>query len=114
MLLAFIGGKMVWEAVHPEEDEDACDTSLSFAAILTQAVATSIDALAVGVSFAVLQVEIFSSCTVIAVTTLLCSLVGSFLGKGFGSLLKSKAEIFGGVILVLIGLKILLEHTLLA
>ena len=88
--------------------------SLSFAAILTQAVATSIDALAVGVSFAVLQVEIFSSCTVIAVTTLLCSLVGSFLGKGFGSLLKSKAEIFGGVILVLIGLKILLEHTLLA
>ena len=113
-LLAFIGGKMVWEAVHPEEDEDACDTSLSFAAILTQAVATSIDALAVGVSFAVLQVEIFSSCTVIAVTTLLCSLVGSFLGKGFGSLLKSKAEIFGGVILVLIGLKILLEHTLLA
>ena len=66
------------------------------------------------VSFAVLQVEIFSSCTVIAVTTLLCSLVGSFLGKGFGSLLKSKAEIFGGVILVLIGLKILLEHTLLA
>ena len=51
---------------------------------------------------------------VIAVTTLLCSLVGSFLGKGFGSLLKSKAEIFGGVILVLIGLKILLEHTLLA
>ena len=83
-------------------------------AILTQAVATSIDALAVGVSFAVLQVEIFSSCTVIAVTTLLCSLVGSFLGKGFGSLLKSKAEIFGGVILVLIGLKILLEHTLLA
>ena len=114
VLLAFIGGKMVWEAVHPEEDEDACDTSLSFAAILTQAVATSIDALAVGVSFAVLQVEIFSSCTVIAVTTLLCSLVGSFLGKGFGSLLKSKAEIFGGVILVLIGLKILLEHTLLA
>ena len=106
VLLAFIGGKMVWEAVHPEEDEDACDTSLSFAAILTQAVATSIDALAVG--------EIFSSCTVIAVTTLLCSLVGSFLGKGFGSLLKSKAEIFGGVILVLIGLKILLEHTLLA
>ncbi len=54
VLLAFIGGKMVWEAVHPEEDEDACDTSLSFAAILTQAVATSIDALAVGVSFAVL------------------------------------------------------------
>ena len=111
VLLAFIGGKMGWEAGHPEEDEAA---QLSAGALFMQGVATSIDALAVGVSFAVLQVEIFSSCTVIAVTTLLCSLVGSFLGKGFGSLLKSKAEIFGGVILVLIGLKILLEHTLLA
>ena len=114
VLLAFIGGKMVWEAIHPDEEEDACQTILSFPAILTQAVATSIDALAVGVSFALLQVEIFSSCIIIAITTLICSLIGSYLGKGFGALLKSKAEVFGGVILVLIGLKILLEHTILA
>ena len=99
ILLGFIGGKMIWEAVHPEKEE--CEVNLPFSTILTQAIATSIDALAVGVSF-------------IALTTLLCSLVGAYLGKAFGSLLKSKAEVFGGVILVLIGLKILLEHTILA
>lgn len=111
-LLALIGGKMVWEAVHPEEEE--CQTNLSFGTILTQAVATSIDALAVGVSFALLQVDILSASTMIALVTLLFSLLGSYLGKAFGSLLKSKAEVFGGVVLILIGLKILLEHTLLA
>ena len=112
VLLSIIGIGMIRDA-RSDEEEDV-DSSVGFKSMFPLAVATSIDALAVGVSFAVLQVEIFSSCTVIAVTTLLCSLVGSFLGKGFGSLLKSKAEIFGGVILVLIGLKILLEHTLLA
>jgi len=112
VLLALIGGKMVWEAAHPEEEE--CQTTLSFGAILTQAVATSIDALAVGVSFALLQVDILWASAVIALVTLLFSLVGSYLGKAFGSLLKSKAEVFGGVVLILIGVKILLEHTLLA
>ncbi len=111
VLLALIGGKMVWEAAHPEEE---CQTTLSFGAILTQAVATSIDALAVGVSFALLQVDILWASAVIALVTLLFSLVGSYLGKAFGSLLKSKAEVFGGVVLILIGVKILLEHTLLA
>lgn len=112
VLLAFIGGKMVWEAIHPEEEE--CEVSLPFQTIVTQAIATSIDALAVGVSFALLQIEIFSASGIIALTTFLCSIVASFLGKVFGSLLKSKAEVFGGVILILIGLKILLEHTILA
>ena len=112
VLLAFIGGKMVWEALHPEKEESP--SALPFGTILTQAVATSIDALAVGVSFALLQVEIFSASGTIALTTFLFSVVGSYLGKAFGSLLKSKAEIFGGVVLVLIGLKILLEHTLFA
>ena len=112
VLLALIGGKMVREAAHPEEEE--CQTTLSFGAILTQAVATSIDALAVGVSFALLQVDILWASAVIALVTLLFSLVGSYLGKAFGSLLKSKAEVFGGVVLILIGVKILLEHTLLA
>lgn len=112
-LLAFIGGKMVWEAVHPDQEEE-CSVSLPFSTILTQAVATSIDALAVGVSFALLQVNILSASGIIALTTLLLSLVASFIGRGFGALLKSKAEVFGGVILILIGVKILLEHTLLA
>ena len=115
-VFTFLGVNVLREGWnHRNEEEDMPHvTSLTFPTLMAVGIATSIDALAVGVSFAVLQVEIFSSCTVIAVTTLLCSLVGSFLGKGFGSLLKSKAEIFGGVILVLIGLKILLEHTLLA
>lgn len=112
ILLGFIGGKMIWEAVHPEKEE--CEVNLPFSTILTQAIATSIDALAVGVSFALLSVNILSASLLIALTTLLCSLVGAYLGKAFGSLLKSKAEVFGGVILVLIGLKILLEHTVLA
>lgn len=112
ILLGFIGGKMIWEAVHPEKEE--CEVNLPFSTILTQAIATSIDALAVGVSFALLEVNILSASVIIALTTLLCSLVGAYLGKAFGSLLKSKAEVFGGVILVLIGLKILLEHTILA
>ena len=112
VLLALIGGKMLWEGAHAEEEE--CQTTLSFVAILTQAVATSIDALAVGVSFALLQVDILWASAVIALVTLLFSLVGSYLGKAFGSLLKSKAEVFGGVVLILIGVKILLEHTLLA
>ena len=104
ILLGFIGGKMIWEAVHPEKEE--CEVNLPFSTILTQAIATSIDAL--------LEVNILSASVIIALTTLLCSLVGAYLGKAFGSLLKSKAEVFGGVILVLIGLKILLEHTILA
>ncbi len=112
VLLGFIGGKMIWEAVHPEKEE--CEVHLPYSPILTQAIATSIDALAVGVSFALLEVNILSASVIIALTTLLCSLVGAYLGKAFGSLLKSKAEVFGGVILVLIGLKILLEHTVLA
>ena len=112
VLLGFIGGKMIWEAVHPEKEE--CEVNLPFSTILTQAIATSIDALAVGVSFALLEVNILSASVIISLTTLLCSLVGAYLGKAFGSLLKSKAEVFGGVILVLIGLKILLEHTVLA
>ena len=105
----------MWEAVHPEEDEDACDTSLSFAAILTQAVATSIDALAVGGQL----------CGSAGGDLLLLHghrrhhpavLAGRLLsGQGVRLAIKKQGGDFsGGVILVLIGLKILLEHTLLA
>ena len=111
-LLGYIGGKMLVDGIKGEEAEEA--TELSAGALFMQGVATSIDALAVGVSFALLAVNIVSASVIIALTTLLCSLVGAYLGKAFGSLLKSKAEVFGGVILVLIGLKILLEHTVLA
>ena len=100
--------------MYKRQEKEECEVNLPFSTILTQAIATSIDALAVGVSFALLEVNILSASVIIALTTLLCSLVGAYLGKAFGSLLKSKAEVFGGVILVLIGLKILLEHTVLA
>ena len=78
------------------------------------AVATSIDALAVGVSFAFLGVDIWGAAATIGVTTFLFSAVGVKIGNIFGARYKSKAEVAGGIILILIGLKILLEHTVLA
>ena len=115
LLLGFIGVNMIREALGEEEDSPECPQEhLDLKELFMLAIATSIDALAVGVSFALLEVNILSASVIIALTTLLCSLVGAYLGKAFGSLLKSKAEVFGGVILVLIGLKILLEHTVLA
>ena len=110
-LLAFIGGKMVIEAIRekdggPEEKTDA----LSTGELTVLAVATSIDALAVGITFAVLKVNILPSVLLIGVTTFALSLGGVLLGNRFGAKYKTKAEVAGGVILVLIGLKILLEH----
>lgn len=110
-LLAFIGGKMVIEAIRekdggPEEKTDA----LSTGELTVLAIATSIDALAVGITFAFLKVNILPSVLLIGVTTFALSLGGVLLGNRFGAKYKTKAEIAGGVILVLIGLKILLEH----
>ena len=96
-----------------EEDEEEMDASFRPKEMLTMAVATSIDALAVGVSFAFLgmgQGEILSAAGLIAATTFVFSAVGVSVGSVFGSRFKSKAELCGGVILILIGLKILLEH----
>lgn len=111
VLLAFIGGKMVWEALHedPEETEQG-EPKLDLKELLMLAVATSIDALAVGITFAFLQVNIWGSVSLIAATTFVLSLIGVWVGNRFGSRFQTKAEIAGGVILVLIGLKILLEH----
>lgn len=115
VLLVIIGGKMAWEAISSRGEAEFCSVKpLSFKMILTQAIATSIDALAVGVSFALLDINIVAAASFIAVVTLVCSVIGSYIGRGFGSLLKTKAEIFGGVVLILIGVKILLEHTVLA
>ena len=108
VLLAFIGGNMIREALG--KDEEDCDPSLAPLAMLVLAVATSIDALAVGVTFAFLRVDILPAVTLIGVCTFLISAVGVKVGNVFGARYKSKAELFGGVVLVLIGLKILLEH----
>ena len=112
VLLGFIGGKMIWEAVteKDEENEDNADGSLNIKELFMLAVATSIDALAVGITFAFLSVNIWSSVSIIGVTTFILAFIGVIIGNKFGSKYKNKAEIAGGAILILIGTKILLEH----
>lgn len=108
-LLAIIGGNMIRESLRGEEE--ACeDKSLTLKTILILAVATSIDALAVGISFAFLQVHIWTAITVIGVTTFVLSFIAVYLGNRLGDLLEKYADILGGIILILIGTKILLEH----
>ena len=108
LLLALIGGNMIREALSGEEE--TANGSLGFRTMLLLAVATSIDALAVGITFAFLRVRLLPSVLLIGVTTFLISAAGVKLGSVFGSKYQKKAEIAGGVILILLGLKILLEH----
>ena len=108
-LLSLIGGNMIKESF--EEDGEKTDDSFAFKTMLVLAVATSIDALAVGITFALLpDVNIAAAVSFIGVTTFLLSAVGLKVGNIFGLRYKNKAELAGGVILILIGLKILLEH----
>lgn len=106
ILLVFIGGNMIREAFGEEEKVDA---SMSAKNMLLLAIATSIDALAVGVTFAFLKVSIIPAVSFIGVVTFVCSAVGVKLGSIFGAKYQSKAQITGGVILIIIALKILLE-----
>ena len=108
-LLVLIGGNMIREAVF-EKEEAETDSALSFRSMLPLAIATSIDALAVGVTFAFLDVRIVPSVTLIGVTTLILSMIGVKMGSLFGAKYEKKAEILGGVILILLGIKTLLEH----
>lgn len=110
VLLAFIGGNMIRESREQEEEEIEHGGSIRYRELFTLAVATSIDALAVGVTFAFLQVNIVSAITIIGCTTFVISIAGVYVGNVFGSRYKSRAELTGGIILILIGLKILLEH----
>lgn len=107
-LLLLLGINMVKESFSDEEEK--VDDSFSFKVMLPMAVATSIDALAVGVAFASLNVNICYAASLIGVTTFIFSAIGVAIGKTLGDKFKSKSELFGGIILILIGLKILLEH----
>ena len=110
-LLAFIGGKMLWDAFHDEEVGAAAkDAPLNMRELLMLAIATSIDAFAVGISLAFLQVDVLFSVSFIGVTTFVLSLVGVAVGHQFGSRWEKPSTIAGGVVLILIGVKILLEH----
>lgn len=108
-LLVLIGGKMIFDALR-ESDREKKEDRFSLISVLLAAVATSIDALAVGVSFALIKVDIWLSIAVIGIITFLLSIAGVFIGSRFGNRFENKAEIAGGVILILIGVKILLEH----
>ena len=109
-LLVLIGVNMLWEAMGSEEEE-AADADLSVKTMFILAVATSIDALAVGISLAMAGVgSIWLAVLLIGVTTFVLSAIGVRVGNVFGSRYEKKAETVGGVILILLGVKILLEH----
>ena len=126
VLLAFIGGKMLWDAFHEDEEGGAGETNetdavdapadvpakgerLDMRELLMLAIATSIDALAVGVSFAFLEVDIAPAVSLIGCTTFVISLVGVAIGNFFGSRWEKPATIAGGIVLIVIGARILLE-----
>ena len=112
LLLGGIGGKMVKEGIAELRNPQVSHPRVfRWGTLLLQAVATSIDALAVGIGFAMLEVEILPAALAIGAVTFWCCLAGFFIGRQFGGLLKERAEIFGGVILILTGIKIWLEHT---
>ena len=109
-LLFLIGANMIREAVWGKEEEGKENGALDFKTMFLLAIATSIDALAVGVSFACIQVKLWSSVLIIGLTTFIFSVLGVKIGNVFGSKYEKSAGIIGGIILILIGLKILLEH----
>jgi putative Mn2+ efflux pump MntP len=110
-LLFLIGAKMIWEAVRGGADEEEDSDLLPVRELLVLAVATSIDALAVGISFAFLPVSITRAVVLIGVCTLVLSFVGVLAGRRVGARFGAPAEIAGGVILILIGTRVVLDHT---
>lgn len=117
-LLLFIGGKMIYESLYPDEEKND-DKALSFGNMILMSLATSIDALAVGIAFSCDSMPIFNngsimgifaSCLIICCTTFILSVIGVKLGKLLECKIKKSAEIAGGVVLILLGTKILIEH----
>lgn len=108
ILLSIIGIEMITNAFSKEEKKES--PSLGIKTMLVMSIATSIDALAIGVGFAFLQVNIYLSIAIIGIITFILSILGVKLGSIFGVKYKNKAELIGGIILILIGIKILLEH----
>ena len=108
ILLLFIGINMIKEAYSKEKDENSDD--LSFKTMIILAIATSIDALAVGITFAFFDVNIIFSVFIIGIITFILSSIGVIIGNKFGNKYEKKSQFFGGLILIIIGFKILLEH----
>ena len=109
-MLAYIGGKMIKDSVSGSGHEVTLGGEVSLREVVILSVATSIDALVVGITLAFLNINIFFSAALIGLTTFFISLFGVVLGVKFGSRFENKAEVFGGAILIFIGVKILIEH----
>lgn len=109
-LLGFIGAKMIWEAFHEDDECNEIKNPLDNYTLFILAIATSIDALAVGITFATMSVSVIFASALIGIITFFICLLGVFLGSWFGNLLGNKAEITGGLVLIGIGIKILFEH----
>ncbi len=110
VLLAIIGGNMIKESFEKDDECDCCgEAAMDAKTMFVMAIATSIDAMAVGVSFAFLQVDIIPAVTFIGVITFICSGLGVKIGSIFGNKYKSKAELTGGIVLIIMGVKTLLE-----
>ena len=108
-LLAFVGGKMLWEAFHHEKDEKPADISRGLL-LLTLSIATSLDALAVGLAFAFEDINIWLASLTIGITSLAISALGFLIGTKVGQVFGKWAEVLGGLILIGIGIRILVEH----
>jgi putative Mn2+ efflux pump MntP len=113
ILLSLIGGKMIYESFWGGEDTPFLDPH-SFRKMATLAIATSIDAFAIGISFSVLNIDIFYPAFIIGIVTFIFSFAGLTIGIKLGRAFGSKVELVGGLILIFIGVKILLEHTVLS
>lgn len=113
ILLTIIGGKMLHEAIKSNINEECSVFSLTLKLLLVQAVATSIDALAVGVSLSALNVDIIYSVSIISIITFISCTIAILIAKRFGNLLGKRAGLVGGIILIAIGLKIFVEHIIL-
>lgn len=113
VLLAIVGGKMIYDAIH--DDGESCEVDSPnpkrfFAELLVLSIATSIDALVVGISFAMADISIWVAVAVIGMTTFVLSLIGFIVGNKFGSKFQKPATLAGGIALILLGVKIILEH----
>ncbi len=114
LLLVFLGGKMIYDACKKDGKEEKYKESVDIKELVLLAVATSIDALAVGVTLAFLDVSLAEAVSVIGVTTFIITFCGVYIGAKTGELLKDKAQILGGTVLIIIGIKILVEHLITA
>jgi putative Mn2+ efflux pump MntP len=112
-LLIFIGGKMIFESRQQNKESENSKNPLKISNLLVLAFATSIDSLAVGVSLSLLEIDILTPVIIISLVTFTFAFVGTYIGNIFGYLFKDKVELVGGLILIAIGCKILLEHILL-